>query len=206
LAGFLYDEGILMVKSAAPIQHLVLRYGEHFCPSGDTIKEHLIIFRRYDKFVWGKFGFNIAKTRLALFRRQIESGQPTYLYLAKVKNQITTLHKARIVDFKSQLEASEHKYVPEYYRQRIDEVTVWVLCSSLEDSTNKLSSLSVASSHSPLAHALVTSMCPQFFVIAERGFLLSSPTDDDELEDDFDVDENVDDLLANLDAYTDGEY
>ena len=48
-------------SSGQPVRALVLRYGEHVCPSKDTIGERQAVFEEHGLMLLGEFGVRVAE-------------------------------------------------------------------------------------------------------------------------------------------------
>ena len=153
------------MDSPLPVRGLVIRYGEHVCPSGDTISEHAKVLRARGEFLFGKFGGAVAKSRLDQLRAQVSVGTPTFVYLAKRVGGKNRIHRANLVDIPETLTANHKPLIPAYYRDDVSRVSLWLCCDSLELDEEAIRHLLVESSQSPLAEALGASMSPKFNVI-----------------------------------------
>ena len=153
------------MDNSMPVRGLVIRYGEHVCPSGDTISEHAQVLGAHGKFLFGKFGGTVAKSRLDQLRAQVSAGTPTFVYLTKREGGRSRIHRAHLVGIPEALTASQKPLIPAYYRDDSSRVSVWLCCDSLEADEEAIRHLLVESSHSPLAEALGASMSPKFNAI-----------------------------------------
>ena len=147
------------------VRALILRYGEHICPSKDTIGEHQSVLEEHGLMLFGKFGVGVALSRRQKLRRQIEADVPTYVYFAKRSGGRNLIHRARIVGIPEEDLSDRKHLVPAYYRDAMHTVSFWLLCDSLEEDPVAIRHLVVESSRSPLAEALGSSMSPRFNVI-----------------------------------------
>ena len=123
------------------VRALVLRYGEHICPSKDTIGEHQAVLQEHGLMLFGKFGVAVARSRREKLRRQIEAGVPTYVYFTKRAGGRNLIHRARIVGIPEDDLSGRKHLVPAYYRDAMHTVSFWLLCDSLEEDSVAIADL-----------------------------------------------------------------
>ena len=75
------ERRLRFVTSRGQILHILVKYNDNI-RRVDTIQEHRSIADQSGSVWWGKFGVGIARNKVEKVLNQIESGIPTFLYLA----------------------------------------------------------------------------------------------------------------------------
>ena len=144
---------------------LVIRYSDAFSPPGGTIEAHLDVLRSWGYVWFGKMGKRVGPVHIDRLTEDIRQKRDPTLILAGSVRGGTQLYTCTIQDVQYRLPPAERDQVPEYYRERTRDFSVWFKLGSilqLDDRHAKL--LVVVSSQKRLLDVLGRSSSTTFLV------------------------------------------
>ncbi len=153
--------------------HIVVRFSDSLFEGISTIREHELIIKNKGSVWFGKLGRPLAKKKIDILNKQINSNEKTYLLLVQKKKKGYMWTQAVLDKVANSVGKNEIKLTPPYYKQHdIDkQSSVWFKVSKLYTPPSlDMKKCYIVSSNNPIDKTLYCSMYSMFMVyFANKG-------------------------------------
>lgn len=146
--------------------HLMIRFSDTLYSVGDVVSKHNAVVESCGYVWFGKIGTTISQNRMDIINKQIDTGIPTYLYLAKGNRKKLIFYRATLLKISKEF-ADKKKYVPKYYFETklIQYMQSWIKISKIEPiESSAIQNLKTVNSIFPLLESMARSSSGYFLV------------------------------------------